>query len=74
MSPMINEMVVQDRIREARQRAERHRVRRVARVGALQRTSLQALRGSLGHGLIAIGERLAGQPPMPDSSAVRRAA
>jgi len=28
MSPMINEMVVQDRIREARQRAERHRVRR----------------------------------------------
>ncbi|HEY4606273.1 MAG TPA: hypothetical protein VIH55_01390 [Acidimicrobiia bacterium] len=74
MTPMINEAVVSDRIHRARRRAEDRRIARVARAGSMRRAGLQTLRTAVGHGLIAIGERLVDQPPMPDPAAVRRAA
>ena len=71
MTPMINETVVNDRIQEAVERAERRRLVRVARAGSMRRHSL---RDVVGHGLIAIGERLVDQPPMPDPASLDRAA
>ena len=74
MTPLINETIVHDRIQGARERAESRRMARAARAGALRRSGLHSLRDVVGHGLIAIGERLVDQPPMPDPAAVRRAA
>jgi len=74
MTPMINETIVHDRIHGARERAESRRIARVARAGALRRAGLQSLRDVVGLGLIAIGERLVYQPPMPDPATRRRAA
>jgi len=74
MTPMINETVVRDRINEAIDRADNRRIARVARTGTMRRTGLQSLRDAVGYGLIAIGERLVDQPPMPDPATLRRAA
>ena len=74
MTPMINETIVHDRIHSARERAARRRTARAARTGALRRAGLHSLRDVVGHRLIAIGERLVDQPPMPDPAALRRAA
>ena len=70
MTPMINETVVKDRMNEAVKRAERRRLVRVARAGSMR----HSLRDVVGHGLIAIGERLVDQPPMPDPASLDRAA
>ncbi len=74
MTPMINETVVRDRMNEAIQRADNRRLARVARTGTMRRTGLQSLRDAVGYGLIAIGERLVDQPPVPDPATLRRAA
>lgn len=74
MNPMINEAVVHDRIRGARQRADERRLARTARVGALRRSGLQSIRDVVGLGLIAIGERLMHGQPAPDPATLRRAA
>ncbi|MGH8916323.1 MAG: hypothetical protein ACRDZM_17635 [Acidimicrobiia bacterium] len=74
MTPMLNETVVHDRVNEARDRAESRRTARVARAGTMRRRGLQSIRDAVGHGLIAIGERLMDQPPMSDPAADRRAA
>jgi hypothetical protein len=74
MTPLINETIVHDRIQGARERAESRRMARAARAGALRRSGLHSLRDVVGHGLIAIGERLVDQPPMPDPATLRRAA
>jgi hypothetical protein len=74
MTPMIYVTVVRDRIDEAIDRADNRRTARVARTGAMRRTGLHSLRDAVGYGLIAIGERLVDQPPMPDPATLRRAA
>ena len=74
MTPMINEAVVHDRIRGARQRAADRRLARTARIGALRRSGLQSIRDVVGLGLIAMGERLVHGQPTPDAATLRRAA
>lgn len=74
MTPMINETVVHDRINQAMQRADNRRLARVARTGTMRRAGLHSLRDAVGHGLIAIGERLVDQTPMPDPATLHRAA
>lgn len=74
MTPMINEAIVHDRVQGAIERAESRRMARAARAGALRRAGLHSLRDAVGHGLIAIGERLVDRPPMPDPATLRRAA
>lgn len=71
---MLNEMVVRDRINHARDRAEKYRTTRAARAGSTRGSGLGAFRDTVGHGLIAIGGRLVGHPPMPDPSTLHRAA
>jgi hypothetical protein len=71
---MINEAVVHDRIRGARQRATERRLARTARVGVLRRSGLQSIRDVVGLGLIAIGERLVYDQRTPDPATLRRAA
>jgi hypothetical protein len=74
MSPLINAAVVDDRIHGARERAASRRMARAARAGAMRRSGHYSIRDVVGFGLIAIGERLVDQPPMPDPATLRRAA
>jgi hypothetical protein len=72
MTPMVNEAVVQDRIERAVERAQRRRLARVARAGLSRRSGVQSLKSAVGHGLIAIGERLVDRMGAEDD--LRRAA
>jgi hypothetical protein len=74
MTPTLNDAVVHDRIHEARERAENRRIARVARAGTMRRSGLHSLRDAVGHGLIAIGERLVDRPTTPDPATLDRAA
>jgi hypothetical protein len=73
MSPNIDHATVAARIGDALERAEHRRTVNVAR-NAPGRAGAHPVREAVGHGLIAIGARIAGQKPMPDRSSLRRAA
>jgi hypothetical protein len=74
MTPLLNESIARDRMAEARERADAWRIRRVARDGAVRPTGLHSVRDAVGHGLIAMGERIASRPPASDSPTLRKAA
>jgi hypothetical protein len=74
MSPNINHAVLNSRIEDPIKRASNRRMARVARSVEFRRTGAHPVRKAVGQGLIAIGERLLDQPPMPDPDSLRRAA
>jgi hypothetical protein len=74
MSPNINNAVLTSRIQDPLKRADKRRMAHVARTASLRRTGLHPVRVAVGNGLIAIGEKLLDQPPMPDPGTLRRAA
>lgn len=57
MNPLNYEPVAHGRMSQARERADRWRAARGATPGAV-RSGLSSIRSAVGHGLIAMGERL----------------
>lgn len=72
MTPFLYDASAQYRVERLREDAEHRRMAASAKNGAMLRES-HSLRGALGNGLIALGERLA-EPPSARSTDLNRAA
>lgn len=72
MTPFLYDATVQHRVERLRKDAEQRRMATSAKNGAMLREN-HSLRGALGNGLIALGERLV-EPPSARSTDLNQAA